>query len=214
MSQTVTVFIADDHNLVREAIKRFIQDQPDFAVVGEAADGQEAIDKILVSQPDLVIMDISMPGIDGIQCTASLAKSCPQTRVIALTAQEETSYIKGCLAAGGKGYVLKRSMAAELLLALTVVRGGAIYLDPNVSDKLQGALMEGIVENEASGLTERETQVVRGIAKGLSAKEIARQLGIGTKTVETYKSRAMEKLHLKTRAELIRHALEKGWLVA
>lgn len=213
MMATVKVFIADDHGVVREALKRFIDAQPDFQVVGEAAGGLEVMEKVLNSRPDIVIMDLGMPGLDGVKCTASLVKANPDTKVIALTAHEEATYIKDCLAAGARGYVLKRSLAEELQLALAVVSRGGTYLDPLVSAKLQEMLSEPVdPAHAANKLSEREIQVVTLIARGLSAKEISKQLTISVKTVETYKARALEKLGVHNRAELVRYAFEHGWL--
>lgn len=209
----VRVFIADDHGVVREALKRLIESTPDFQVVGEASGGLEVAEKVASTKPDVVVMDLSMPGLDGVQCTASLIKANPTMRVIALTAHEEAGYIKDCLAAGAKGYVLKRSLAEELQLALTVVSRGGTYLDPLVSAKLQDLLSESPAESNANKLSEREIQVVKLIARGLSAKETSRQLKISVKTVETYKLRAMEKLGLNSRAELVKYAMEHGWLL-
>lgn len=213
MMATVKVFIADDHGVVREALKRFIDAQPDFQVVGEASGGLEVMEKVQNSKPDIVIMDLGMPGLDGVKCTASLLKANPETKVIALTAHEEAGYIKDCLAAGAKGYVLKRSLAEELQLALAVVARGGTYLDPLVSTKLQEMLSEPVdPHSTANKLSEREIQVVTLIARGLSAKEISKQLTISVKTVETYKARALEKLKVHNRAELVRYAFDHGWL--
>ena len=210
---TVKIFIADDHGVVREALKRFIDSQPDFEVVGEASGGLEVMEKVRLSRPDIVIMDLGMPGLDGVKCTANLLKANPEAKVIALTAHEEASYIKDCLAAGAKGYVLKRSLVEELQLALSVVARGGTYLDPLVSVKLQEMLSgPHDTTSAASKLSEREIQVATLIARGLSAKEIAKQLNISVKTVETYKARALEKLSVHNRAELVRYALEHGWL--
>lgn len=208
----VKVFIADDHGVVREALKRLIDSNPDFEVVGEAAGGLEVVEKVHQSHPDVIIMDLGMPGLDGVQATVNLIKANPSTKVIALTAHEEPGYIKECLAAGAKGYVLKRSLAGELQLALTVVSRGGTYLDPLVSAKLQELLSEQPADNNGK-LSEREIQVVKLIARGLSAKETSRELKISVKTVETYKLRAMEKLQLSSRAELVKYAMEHGWLV-
>ncbi len=208
----VRVFIADDHGVVREALKRLIDSNPDFQVVGEASGGLEVLQKVIDTKPDVVIMDLGMPGLDGVKCTASLIKANPLTKVIALTAHEEAAYIKDCLAAGAKGYVLKRSLAEELQLALTVVSRGGTYLDPLVSAKLQELLSEP-AESITNKLSEREIQVVKLIARGLSAKETSKQLTISVKTVETYKLRAMEKLGLSSRSELVKYAMEHGWLM-
>jgi two-component system, NarL family, response regulator NreC len=207
----VKVFIADDHGVVREALKKLIDSNPAFQVIGEASGGQEVIEKVTELKPDVVIMDLGMPGIDGVKATATLIKNNPLTKVIALTAHEEGAYIRDCLAAGAKGYVLKRSLAEELQLALTVVSRGGTYLDPLVSTKLQDLLSEP-QEVSTNKLSEREIQVVKLIARGLSAKETSKELNISVKTVETYKLRAMEKLALTSRADLVKHAVEHGWL--
>lgn len=210
MQQPITVFLADDHSLVREALKRFIDAQPNFEVIGEASSGLELIEKVKQTGPHLVIIDPSMPNFDAIECTASISKFNPDIKVIALTTKEEPSYIRSCLAAGGKGYVLKRSQAADLLSALSVVAAGGLYLDQNVSLKLQEPAEQD--NSPLDKLSDREIQVVKLAAKGLSAKDISKHLAISVKTVETYKSRAMEKLELRSRSELIRFAVGNGWL--
>lgn len=210
----VTVFIADNHSVAREALKRFIENHFNLTVIGEAASGLEVLDMVKSTKPDVVIMDLAMQGLDGIQCIASLRTTNPETKVIALTANEDPASIRGCLAAGGRGYVLKGASPNELVLAITVVSGGGTYLDPIVSARLQQILAdEPNRPNRVGNLTEREIQVVMLISRGLSGKEISKQLNIGLKTVDTYKSRAMEKLDLHSRADLIRFAVDHGWLV-
>ncbi len=211
----VRVFLVDDHAVVREGLKALISAQPGMAVVGEAADGLAACEQVPGLVPDVVVMDVSMPGMTGTQATERLHRECPLVRVLALTVHEDKSYLRQLLAAGAAGYVLKRAAPAELVRAIRVVAAGGVYLDPAVADKV----VRGFVRRPAAGpgpaaaeLSDREGQVARLTAAGHSNKEIAARVGLSVKTVETYRTRAMEKLGLRGRAELVRYAVQQGWL--
>jgi DNA-binding NarL/FixJ family response regulator len=209
------IFLADDHVVVREGLKTLINAQPDMIVIGEAGDGQAAWQHVQVCQPDVVIMDITMPILNGVQSTAQLKRDCPDIKVIALSVHDDTSYLRQLLAAGAVGYILKHAAADDLIQAIRVVAAGGVYLDPT----LAGHVVAGYVRVPATesvllgaDLSERETEVVQRIAQGYTNKEIAAQLNLSVKTVETYRARAMEKLGLESRAALVRYALERGWL--
>jgi two-component system response regulator NreC len=209
------IFLADDHVVVREGLKALINAQPDMIVIGEAGDGQSAWQQAQVCQPDVVVMDITMPGLNGVQATAALKRVCPTIKVLALSVHDDTSYLRQLLAAGASGYILKHAAADDLIQAIRTVAAGGVYLDP----VLAGHVVAGYVRVPApasellgTALSERETEVVQRIAQGYSNKEIAAQLGLSVKTVETYRARAMEKLGFESRAALVRYALEHGWL--
>ena len=209
------VFIADDHAIVREGLKALVGAQAGMRVVGEAADGREAYRAIVELQPDVVVMDISMPGWSGSEATGRLKEMCPGIRVVALTVHEDEGYLRGLLQAGAVGYVLKRSATADLVHAIRTAAEGGIYLDPNLAGRLVDAYIDHRPDGppaEPGELTEREAEVVRLIALGHSNKEIAARLEISVKTVETHKARALEKLGLRSRADLVQYALRRGWL--
>ena len=210
------LFLADDHTVVREGLKRLVEAEPDMDVIGESADGEESVEKIAELRPDVVLMDVSMPRMNGAQATRRLKSLCPEVSVLALTVHEDNSYVRELLSAGASGYVLKRAAAKELIQAIRAVALGGVYVDPNVA----GQLLNGFVAAPAKigvgtgQLSDRETEVLRLIAKGHSNKEIAAILEVSVKTVETYKARSMEKLGLKSRVDIIRVAAERGWLPA
>ena len=208
------VFLADDHAVVREGLKALVNAQPDMEVVGEAGDGRAAVRQVQELLPDVVVMDVSMPEMSGAQATERLKQACPLVKVLALTVHEDKGYLRQLLEAGAAGYVPKRAAAEELIRAIRTVAAGGVYLDPVLAAKVVG----GFVRNPAKGtpagedLSERETEVVRLLAQGHSNKEIAARLGLSVKTVETYKARSMDKLGFRSRTELVRYAVQRGWL--
>ena len=208
------IFLADDHAVVREGLKALINAQPGMTVVGEAGDGLSACEQVAGLRPDVVVMDVSMPGLTGSQATARIKRECPAVRVLALTVHEDKGYIRQLLAAGAAGYVLKRAAPEELVHAIRVVAAGKVYLDPDMAGKVVG----GFVRQPASGstpggeLSEREAEVAQQTAAGYSNKEIAASMVLSIKTVETYRARAMEKLGLQSRSDLVRYAVQQGWL--
>lgn len=213
--EQLKIFLADDHVVVREGLKALINAQPDMIVIGEAGDGQTAWQQAQECQPDVVIMDITMPVLNGVQATALLKRACPMIKILALSVHEDTSYLRQLLTAGASGYILKHAAADDLIRAIRMVATGGVYLDA----ALAGHVVAGYVRVPAAAsalqgtdLSERETEVVQRIAQGYSNKEIATQLTLSVKTVETYRARAMEKLGLDSRAALVRYALEHGWL--
>ena len=208
------VFLADDHAIVREGLKALINGQVGMEVVGEAADGRTACARAKEIRPDVVVMDVAMPELNGVQATRELRAQCPDVKVLALTVHEERSYLRDLMEAGASGYVLKRSAAEDLVHAVQVVARGDVYLDPSVTAAVLGKLARARPQSDDSSLdlSDRETEVLQLIAQGHSNRDIAVRLKISVKTVETYKARSMEKLGLTSRADIVRFALQKGWL--
>jgi DNA-binding NarL/FixJ family response regulator len=216
MTEKIRVALADDHPIVLAGLRNLIETGSGLELVGESATGQSALKLVRDRLPDVAVIDISMPEINGIALARRLADDCPGVRVIILTLYEERSFLKQALAAGVKGYVLKRSAAENLVSAIRAVKSGALYIDPSFGEDAQDRVAvqpsRTAGTGDALGLTERETSVLRYSALGLTTKEIAARLDVSSKTVETYKSRASEKLGLKTRAEIVRFAAAQGWL--
>lgn len=216
MTKKLKVFLADDHAVVREGLKSLINNQVDMEVVGEAADGRSAQQQLLNCHADVAVVDVSMPEVNGLQLTKWLTERCPRTQVVALTVHEDRAYLKQLLEFGAKGYVLKRAAADELIRAVRTISGGGLYVDPSMS----GQILRGLTEREQrrqprdrnGALSDREEEIARLIAHGYSNKEIAGQLDISVKTVETHKSRIMKKLGFSSRVDLVRFAVEQGWL--
>ncbi|HEY6830459.1 MAG TPA: response regulator transcription factor [Gemmatimonadaceae bacterium] len=213
--RVIRVVLADDHPIVREGLRQLVNAQPDMRVVGEAGDGAEACRVARELQPDVLVMDLSMPVLDGAQATEQVRRDCPNVRVLALTVHEERLYLTQLLRAGASGFVLKRAAGSELVRAVRTVAARAIYIDPAIAGRLvDGYLESSPVESEQprQALSERERDVLVRIATGFSNKEIAAELGLSVKTVESYKARATEKLGLKTRVDIVRYAAQRGWL--
>lgn len=212
---TVRIVLADDHPVVREGLKLLLGAQPDMEVVGEAADGATACELVATLVPDVLLIDFSLPVIDGAEVTRRVLAGGSHTKVLPLTVHEERIYVEQLLRAGASGYVLKRTAATEIVTAVRVVAGGGTYLDPAIAG---GLVRDFITAEHAAGaprgeaLSAREREVVLRTAQGFSNKEIATELDISVKTVETYKARAAEKLELRTRVDLVRYAVAQGWL--
>lgn len=207
------VFIVEDQNVLLEALKSLIDSYDGYCVVGQSGDCSSLSEKIAGCRPDVVVVDCAASLETAVEATASLTALHPEVKVIALTVHEEDTGIRNWLAAGARGYVFKSGQVEDLLLALEVVSRGGTYLAPAVAHRVYNMLL--LVKDEKprnERLSERETEVISGIAKGLSAREISLLIGIGVKTVETYKARAAEKLGLKSRAALVRYACENGLL--
>ncbi len=212
---TITVFLVDDHMVVREGLKTLINAQADMTVIGEAGDGETAWQEIQICRPDVVIMDISMPGVNGIQATERLKQSSPEVKVLVLSVHDDTSYLRQMLAVGAAGYILKHTAADALIQAIRIVAAGGLYLEPSLAEHVVGRYVRRpavVTELLGAELSEREREVVQRVVQGYSNKDIASQLNLSVKTVETYRARALEKLGLTSRAALVRYALERGWL--
>lgn len=208
------VVLIDDHPVVREGLRALVGAQPGMEVVGEAGDGAAVLARVRADAPDVVVMDVSMPGLNGAEATARLKGEFPGVKVLALTVHEEQSYVHQLLEAGADGYVLKRTAPDELVRAIRVVAAGGMYLDPAVAAGVVGGAVRKPPggTGAAAGLSDREEEVVRLTASGYANKEIAARLDLSVKTVETYRARAATKLGLRGRAELVRYAISRGWL--
>jgi DNA-binding NarL/FixJ family response regulator len=207
------IILADDHAVVREGLKALISSQPGMAVVGEAADGQATCELVEQVRPDVAVVDVSMPALSGGQAADRLRRTCPEVKLVALTVHEDRGYLRRLLAVGASGYILKRTAPEELIRAIRMVAGGGVYLDPALAGKVVGGFVHRPDwEGAAPNLSEREEAVARLTAQGYGNKEIAARLDVSTKTVETYKARALEKLGLHSRADLVRYAVDCGWL--
>jgi DNA-binding NarL/FixJ family response regulator len=207
------VYLADDHPLVLDGIKALILADAGLELVGAARDGATALRQAIELRPDVAVLDLSMPGVNGIEVARQLLAACPQCRVLILTVQEDGAYLRQLLDLGVAGYVLKRSATDELRRAIHAVADGGIYLDPAIAALAIGRGAAGAqVVPEAADLSPREVEVLRLTAIGHSNKSIANMLHIGVKSVDTYKARAMEKLGFRNRVEVVRFAVSKGWL--
>ena len=211
---SLRVFLADDHPIVLAGVKALVLEDDRFAVVGEAQDGVSTLEQVLRLQPDILILDISMPGMNGVEVAEAVLRERPACKILTLTVHEDRGYLRQLLRMGVSGYLLKRSASEELIRALTAIASGGLYLDPAVAEmavaqsaprRLEGPI--GVVE-----LSQREMDVLKLTASGHSNKSVAAELGIGVKSAETYKARAMEKLGFRTRVEVVRFAVSKGWL--
>ena len=212
--EIVRVLLVDDHAVVREGLKALINSQPDMTVVGEAADGLQAIETARRLRPHVLVMDLSMPQMDGAAATQRVRQEFPEVRVLALTVHAERSYLRQLLAAGAAGYVLKRAAGDELVRAVRAVAAGGVYIDPSVAGAVVEDYLEGTppVAPDADTLSDREREVLQRVARGYTNKEIAAELQLSVKTVETYKARVAEKLGLRTRVDIVRWASKQGWL--
>lgn len=211
------ILIVDDHAILREGLAMLIAAQHDMALVGQAGDGREAVEQTLHCQPDVVVLDVSMPELNGMMATEKIRQLCPATRVLALTRHGDAAYLRRMMMAGAQGYVVKRVASDTLIHAIRMVAAGGTYVDPSLAaDLVNQSLSRNARESgmAAGGrlLSERENQTLRLIAWGKSNREVAEQLGISVKTAEFYKAHALEKLNLKTRTDILRFALAEGWL--
>ena len=209
------VFVADDHAVLRDGLKALVNAQPDMVVVGEADNGRVAHERAKELLPDILLMDISMPELNGVEATQLIRQECPTIKVLVLTAYKDKGYLDRLLKVGASGYVLKLSAADELIGAIRYVASGKVYLDPQMSERvtegyIRSKFLKGDVRQRE--MTAREEEVLRLIAQGYSNKEISNQLKIAVKTVESHKAKLMEKLELKNRTEIVRYALRQGWL--
>jgi DNA-binding NarL/FixJ family response regulator len=210
----IRVLIADDHAIVREGVKALIGMADDMEVVGEAADGREAIVRAQALEPDVAVMDIAMPGLGGLEATIEIRKVCPRTRILVLSQYDDREYVRRFLKAGVSGYVLKKSAGSDLTAAIRSVHRGGLVLDPDVAREAmldQAAAANGSrAEDPYEALTDREKQVLKLVAEGRSNKEVADELGISVKTAMSHREHIMEKLDLHSRTELIRFAIKQG----
>jgi len=211
----IAILLADDHQIVREGLKLLINSQPDMRVIGEAGTGKEALHKARELQPEVVVMDLSMPELNGLQATERLKAEQPEVKVVALTVHEDPTYLRQLCKAGAAGYVLKRSAGDELIEAIHTVMEGGLHFDAKLAGKaLAGLTRDPGAKSElhSSDLSDREKEVLTLLAWGNSNKETAAKLGLSIKTVQTYRVRIGEKIGLHSRTEIVAYALRQGWL--
>ena len=210
----IRVIVAEDHATVREGLKLIINAQSDMEVVADAEDGRTAIELAQKLQPDVALMDISMPGLNGLKATAKLKDCCPEVHVLAVTRHKDDGYLQQVLKAGASGYVLKQSPPAELLHAIRAVANGGKYLDPTLAGKVMGRYSgrRSVINEGGTDVSDREVEVLRLVAWGHSNKEIASRLDLSVKTIEVHKANAMKKLGMASRIDIVRYAVLQGWL--
>lgn len=210
------ILLADDHVIVRDGLAVLINGQPDMQVVAQAGTGREALRHAMEMAPDVAVLDVSMPDMGGPEAAEKMGEHCPLVRILALTRHADQAYLRRMLQAGAAGYVLKKSAADTLINAIRIVAQGGTYIEPG----LAGPLLQRTFSHPVSArktharevLSAREEEVLQAIAWGRSNKEIASALSLSIKTVESYKAAAIEKLHLRTRADIVRYAVTRGWL--
>jgi DNA-binding NarL/FixJ family response regulator len=207
----IRVVLAEDHETVRQGLRLLIDAQTDMEVVGEARDGREAVRSVIALNPQVAVLDISMPEMNGLAATRGISESAPQTAVVALTRYGDDAYVQQMLGAGARGYVLKQSASGELLAAIRAAAEGKQYVDKALTSRA-GPLFTPRGRAGPPRITEREAEVLRLMATGHSNKEIATTLDVSVKTVEVHKSNAMRKLGLQSRIDVVRYALLQGWL--
>ncbi|WP_435017496.1 response regulator [Tundrisphaera sp. TA3] len=215
MGPKLRIVLADDHHIVRAGLRSLIEAHPGLEVVGEAADGESACRLAARLEPDMAVLDISMPVLGGPEATRRIKLRSPGIKVLILTVHEDRSYLQQALQAGASGYLLKRAAADDLIHAIHAVARGGTYLDPNLAGKILGGNAGRLPrpgEDPAPALSDREEEVLRLISRGLSNKEIAARLDLSIKTVETHRARGMEKLGIAGRAGIVAHAIRSGWL--
>lgn len=215
MVSPLRILLADDHATVRQGLKLLIDSQPDMGVVGEAADGKSVLQQAEALKPDLVVMDISMPGMSGLIATRTLKRVQPDVAILALTRHDEDTYVEELFRAGASGFVLKQSAPMEFIQAIRAVAAGGVYLDPAMTSRVADGLLArhpDVDTQPRAALSERESEVLRLIAIGHSNKEVAAQLKISVKTVEVHRTNAMRKLGLNGRVDIIRYGVLQGWL--
>jgi len=216
----ITVLLADDHAVLRAGLRMLLENQPDMTVIGEADDGLAALRLVHELAPHVLLLDVSMPGMDGLQALRAIRADAPQCRVLLLTMHEEEAILRQALQAGAAGYVLKQSAEAELLTAIRAAARGEAFVDPRLTrlmiESYLSASRPSVSAGEealpSEGLSEREKEVLLLAAQGFANKEIAERLGLSVKTVETHKAHIAQKLGLKSRVDWLRYVRQKGWL--
>lgn len=217
-TERIRIVLADDHPMLISGVSNLIAEASDMKVVGTASTGSAAVRLIVDAKPDIAVLDIAMPDLNGIAVARQLALAGCKTPVIILSGHESRIYVTQSLSAGARGYLLKRTTGENLLHAIRSVHGGGLYLDPAIADRHfpsggnGRAVRTTAVKTGTVQLTERETEVLRLVALGFTNKEIAAELGVTSKSVETYKARASDKLGLRSRAKIVQYAILRGWL--
>jgi two-component system, NarL family, response regulator NreC len=212
----IHILLADDHTILRAGLKMMLNAQPDMEVVGEAPDGRQAIAETQRLQPDIILMDITMPEMNGIEATRHIKKLVPESKILILTMHEHDEYVFQALRAGASGYMLKEAADTELISALHVIQSGQFYLSPVAQSVLVGDYLQrvriGEEKDSYSSLTEREREILKLVAEGYTNTQIAERLVISPKTVDTHRTHIMDKLNLHSRAELVKYAMRRGLL--
>ncbi len=208
------VLLAEDHKILREGLRMVLTKERNMEVVGEVDNGAAAVSLTQELRPDVVVMDISMPECNGLRATEALQRLVPRTKILILTRHSDTSYVQQLLQSGASGYILKQSASEELVRAIRQVAAGQGFLDPAITRQVVGMISSdaGLRGSTLKKLTGRQQDVLRFVALGFLSKEIAAQLEISIKTVETHKANAMSKMHLKSRIDIVRYAVLQGWL--
>lgn len=220
MQKIIRILLADDHVVVRAGTRQLLTRQPDLEVVGEASNGQEAVDLTAELAPDVVVMDVRMPGMSGVDATRKVKESHPDVAVLVLSAHDDDEYVFALLQAGANGYLLKTAEAEELVKAIRTVMRGELALAPTVAGKVVSQFTSGKalpdvlthIQNDYGGLTEREMDILRLVGKGLTNKEIGRDLYISDRTVQAHLSNIFAKLDVSSRTEAVMHAVRQGWI--
>ena len=222
MNKPINVLLADDHVVVRAGTRQLLERHPDITIVGEASNGQEAVQLTDELNPDVVVMDVRMPGMSGVDATKAIKAAHPEVSVLVLTAHDDDEYVFALLQAGANGYLLKTAEADELLKAIRTVVKGELALAPMVAGKVVSQFTSGkalpdvllSIKNDYDGLTDREMDILRLVGKGLTNKEIGRTLYISDRTVQAHLSNIFSKLNVSSRTEAVMHAVRKGWIAA
>jgi len=221
MTKNIRILLVDDHDIVRTGLKSFLESQGGFTVVAEASEGAEAIEKALETRPDVIVMDITMPGMDGMEATRTLNLRCPDSRILALTVHEDKQYFFEMMKAGATGYLTKQAVAEELVSAIEAVKAGNVYLQPTLAGWLLDDYRRLVAEAPANPendlqspglevLSRRELQVLELVAAGMTTPQIAGELDLSPKTVSRHRERIMNKLKMHSSAELIKFAIRMG----
>lgn len=215
MSAKLKILIAEDHQTVREGIKLLVDAQTDMEIIGEASDGEIAVAEAERLAPDLVVMDISMPNMNGLLATKRMRSLRLDLKILILTRHTDDGYLQQLISAGANGYVLKQSAPDELINAIRTIGSGNAYIDPSLQGKVLGsyaARVSSLRGENKSDLTDRESEVLRLIALGYSNKEIAARIDLSVKTIEAHKANSMRKLGISSRTEIVRYAIFRNWL--
>lgn len=205
----IRIVLADDHSVVRQGFRRILEAQTDMEIVGEASNGREALDTAAKLSPDVVVMDVAMPELNGIEATRRMGEAAPRTRVLALSMHKDSVYVREILRAGARGYLLKDAVDEDLIAAVRAVARGEGYLSPGVADAVLTDYRQHVTD-PIDLLTSREREVLQLIAEGKTNKEIATTLNLSVYTVDAHRGRIMEKLNLHSTGELVRFAIRKG----
>ncbi|MEM7361018.1 MAG: response regulator transcription factor [Pseudomonadota bacterium] len=209
----ITVLIADDHKIMRDGLMSLLAQERDIDVIGQADNGRSTVSLARKLEPDIVVMDVAMPDLNGVDATRKLQKLMPETYVLALSAHSEGVYVKGMLEAGARGYMVKDAASEELLQAIRTISRGRLYVSPSITDTLVGDYLlrvQGKITAESDVLTVREREVLQLVSEGQSSAQIAKSLNLSDRTVDTHRKRIMDKLGIRSVAELTKYAIKAG----